>query len=101
MTPESLENGNEVDQSSPALTRTRTSGFWAAMVVGLLVLVVLIVFILENGQRAKVSFLGAHTDLPQGVALLLAAAIGGLVVVLVGGARILQLRSRTKNRVRR
>jgi hypothetical protein len=50
--------------------------------VGLLLLAVLLIFILENGQRAKVSFFGDHTHLPQGVALLPAAVIGGLFVVL-------------------
>ena len=80
----------------PPFTHTRASGYWAAVVVGLLLLVVLLIFILENGQRAKVSFFGAHTHLPQGVALLLAAVIGGLFVVIVGAARILQLRSRAQ-----
>jgi uncharacterized integral membrane protein len=83
---------------TPPFTHTRASGYWAAVVVGLLVLVVLIIFILANGQRAEVSFFGAHTHLPEGVALLLAAVIGGLFVVLAGTARILQLRSRAQGR---
>jgi uncharacterized integral membrane protein len=78
----------------PPYTHTRASGFWAAVVVGLLVLVLLIVFILENGQRASVSFVGFHGHLPEGVALLLAAVIGGLFVVLAAVARILELRRR-------
>ena len=80
----------------PPFTHTRASGYWAAVVVGLLVLLVLIVFILENGKRESVSFLGVHGHLPEGVALLLAAVIGGLFVVFAGAARILQLRSRTR-----
>src|SRR5713226_2312657 len=72
-----------------ASTHTRLSGYWTAIVVGL---VVLLVFILENSQKVKVSFFGAHARLDEGVALLLAAVIGGLVVVLAGAARILQLR---------
>jgi uncharacterized integral membrane protein len=79
-------------QASP-LTPTRASGFWAAVVVGLLVLVLLSVFILENQQRASVSFFGVHGHLPEGVALLLAAVIGGLFVVIAAVARILELRS--------
>ena len=78
------------------LAHTRTSGYWASVVVGLLVLLVLLVFILENGQTAKVSFFGVHGHLPQGVALLFAAVVGGLFVVLAGAARILQLRVRTQ-----
>ena len=82
--------------ATPPFTHTRASAYWAAVVVGLLVLLVLIIFILENGQRARVSFFGAHGELPQGVALLLSAVIGGLFVVLAGVARILQLRSRAR-----
>jgi uncharacterized integral membrane protein len=81
------------------LAHTRTSGYWAAVVIGLLVLLVLLVFILENGQTARVTFFGAHGHLPQGVALLFAAVIGGLFVVLAGAARILQLRSRVQGHV--
>ena len=95
------ESDKSLDPSrKPPFTHTRASGYWAAVVVGLLLLVVLLIFILENGQRAKVSFFGAHTHLPQGVALLFAAVIGGLFVVLAGAARILQLRSRAQGRVK-
>lgn len=81
----------------PPFTHTRASGLWAAVVVGLLILLLLIIFILENTQRASVSFFGAHGHLPLGVALLLAAVIGGCIVVLAGVARILQLRRRARN----
>lgn len=82
--------------AEPPFTHTRASGLWAAVVVALLVLLVLLVFILENGHDAKVTFFGAHGNLPLGVALLLAAVFGGLVVVLAGTARILQLRRRAR-----
>jgi uncharacterized integral membrane protein len=85
----------------PPFTHTRASGFWAAVVGGLLVLVLLIIFILENGQRASVSFLGAHGRLPEGVALLLAAVIGGLFVVIAAMVRILELRRRAAVQQRR
>jgi uncharacterized integral membrane protein len=85
------------DTSTPSpFAHTRTSGYWASVVVGLLVLLVLLVFILENGQTASVAFFGVHGHLPQGVALLFAAVVGGLFVVLAGAARILQLRVRTQ-----
>jgi uncharacterized integral membrane protein len=82
-------------QPSPA-SYTRTSGHWASVVVGLVVLFVLLVLILENGQTARVTFFGLHGHLPQGVVLLFAAVIGGLFVVLAGTARILQLRLRAR-----
>jgi uncharacterized integral membrane protein len=65
---------------------------WVAGVVFALVLLLLLIFVLENGQVAEVSFFGAHGHLPMGVALLLAAVFGILLVALPGTARILQLR---------
>jgi uncharacterized integral membrane protein len=56
------------------------------------VLLLLLIFILENGGRVDVAFFGAHGHLPLGVALLLAAVLGVLMVVIPGSARIIQLR---------
>ena len=67
-------------------------GVWVALVVAAFVFLLLLIFILQNGQRAQVSFLGAHGHLPMGVALLLAAVFGVLLVALPGTARIVQLR---------
>ena len=75
-----------------AVPRSRMGGVWVALVVAALVFLLLLIFILQNGQRAKVSFLGAHGHLPMGVALLLAAVFGVLLVALPGTARIIQLR---------
>jgi len=86
--------------AEPPYTHTRASGVWAAVVTSLVVLVILIVFILENPRDVRVDFFGAHGSLPLGVALLLAAVIGGLVVVMFGTARILQLRHRARRQHR-
>src|SRR2546429_6572338 len=72
--------------------RSRMGGVWVALVVAAFVFLLLLIFILQNGQRAEVSFLGAHGSLPMGVALLLAAVFGVLLVALPGTARIVQLR---------
>ena len=48
------------------------------------VLILLLIFIVENGQRAGVAYVGAHTSLPPGVALLPAAAAGALIVIIPG-----------------
>jgi uncharacterized integral membrane protein len=74
------------------IRRTRAGGLWATLAVSVVVLILLLVFILENGQRADVGFFGAHGTLPLGVALLLAAAAGALIVIIPGTGRILQLR---------
>lgn len=72
--------------------RSRVGGLWVAAVVFAVVLLLLLIFVLQNGQRVAVSFLGADGTLPLGVALLLAAVFGVLLVALPGTARIVQLR---------
>jgi uncharacterized integral membrane protein len=74
------------------IKRTRTGGAWVTAALFALILLLLLIFILENGQRVAISYLGAHGHLPLGVALLLAAVIGILLVVIPGTGRILQLR---------
>jgi len=82
------------------LKRTRTSGIWVAMGFFAVILLLLLIFILQNGAEVSVSYLGMHGRLPLGVALLLAAVSGVLLVVLAGAARISQLRA-TARRHRR
>jgi uncharacterized integral membrane protein len=72
--------------------RTRVGGMWVASALFAVVLLLLLIFILQNGQRADISFFGAHGHLPLGVALLLAAVLGVLLVVIPGTGRIVQLR---------
>jgi uncharacterized integral membrane protein len=73
-------------------------GAWVVLLVAAFVLLLLLIFILQNGQRAEVSYLGAHGHLPMGVALLLAAIFGILLVALPGTARIVQLRMLSRRR---
>jgi lipopolysaccharide assembly protein A len=74
------------------LRRTRISGVWIASGLFALVLLLLLIFILENSAKVKISFFGASGHLPLGVALLFAAVLGILLVALPGTARIVQLR---------
>jgi uncharacterized integral membrane protein len=77
---------------------TRVSAFWAALVAGLLVLAVLLVFILQNLAPATVYFFGAAGSLPLALAMLFSALGGAALVALIGGARILQLRRQARHR---
>jgi uncharacterized integral membrane protein len=72
--------------------RTRTSAMFQALIAGAVILVFLLIFILENTEDVKINFLGAKGHLSLGVALLLAAVGGALIVAVVGAARIGQLR---------
>lgn len=74
------------------LPRSRAGGLWIVLVVFAVVLLVLMIFILQNGQRSDVYFVGAHGHLPMGVALLLAAIFGVLLIALPTAVRVLQLR---------
>ena len=82
------------------IRRTRTGGIWVAVGFFAVILLLLLIFILQNGQKVDISYMGAHGHLPLGVALLLAAVCGVLLVVLAGTARISQLRA-TARRHRR
>lgn len=82
----------------PVAARDSARGFWAAVVVTLAVLTLLVVFIAENTQDVHVRYLGGSWHPPLGVALLVAAIVGGLVVVLAVAARVLQLRRRARVR---
>ncbi|QLY28150.1 LapA family protein [Nocardia huaxiensis] len=82
---------------SPARPRTpikhtRTGRVWLILASGAVVLIILLIFILQNTQRVVISFLGWDFEWPLGVALLFAAIAGVLLMALAGGARIWQLR---------
>jgi len=64
---------------------------WVALVAFAVVLLMIMVFILQNGQRSDVYVMGAHGHLPMGVALLLSAIFGVLLVAQPTGVRVLQL----------
>ncbi|OHV03756.1 LapA family protein [Mycobacterium talmoniae] len=80
----------------PAVPYTRAAGLWSSLILGFLILIVLLIFITQNPSSADFQFLTWHWSLPLGVAILLAAVGGGLLTVLVGTARIYQLRRAAK-----
>src|ERR1700693_3405903 len=82
----------EPDEPLPGERRTRLSGGRPAIVIGLIALVVILVFILQNQQSVEVSFLMFQGHLPLAVALLFALILGAVIVFAFGAARILQLR---------
>jgi uncharacterized integral membrane protein len=82
----------ETVEPLPGERQTRLSGAWTAIVIGLVALVVILVFILQNQQTVQVTFLVFEGHLPLAVALLFALILGAIIVVAFGAARILQLR---------
>ncbi len=85
-------DAQETSEPLPGERRTRLSGAWTAVVVGLVALVVILVFVLQNQQSVEVTFLMFQGHLPLAVALLFALILGAVIVFAFGAARILQLR---------
>jgi len=71
---------------------TRISGVRTGLIAGVLGLIVVMIFIIQNAHAVNISFLGAHLRLSLAVALFLAAIAGALVMAAAGTARITQLR---------
>lgn len=71
---------------------TRTSGVWVASIAFAVLLLLLLIFILQNNRSVPLRFLGFDGSMPLGAAMLLAAVLGALLVAMAGVARVLQLR---------
>ena len=74
--------------------RTRTGAAWVGIVVGAAVLVLLIVFMLQNTVPVEVAFFGLTGTAPLALALLIAGVGFAVVTLIVGSLRIGQLRRR-------
>ncbi|MBY4108644.1 DUF1049 domain-containing protein [Rhodococcus fascians] len=82
------------------VAHTRTAALWTGLVVGAVVLVILLVFIVQNLDSVTVQIFAWQLDLPLGISMLLAAIAGALVMAMAGGARILQVRRAAKKNQR-
>lgn len=92
-TPEKIKAPMPPDEAKKL---TRAGALWTALAGGFLVLVLLLVFIMQNTDTTTVHMFGWAWQLPVGMALLLGAIAGGLLTFLVGTVRILQLRRAAK-----
>ncbi|MGK3958615.1 LapA family protein [Arthrobacter sp. R4] len=72
---------------------TRAALVWAATVAVLVLLGLLIAFILQNQEQVHVQYFGLVGSVPLGIALSIAAVIGGFLVAITGTIRIAQLRT--------
>lgn len=75
---------------------TNAGRVWVSIAVATVLLILLIIFIAENSRSVTVSFLGAGGHISLALALLIAAVVGAAVTLLVGTARILQLRRQVR-----
>ncbi len=74
------------------MPNTRTGVVWWALGFSMLLLVLVLVFILQNLAAASTNLFSVKWTIPLGLDLLLAALLGGLIVFLLGVGRMLQLR---------
>jgi uncharacterized integral membrane protein len=89
-------------QTASASPRATVAGrVWVAIGVAVVVLVLLIIFIAQNSREVTISFLGANGTLSLGLAMLIAAVAGVVITLLVGTARIFQLRREVRRHSRR
>lgn len=71
---------------------TRISSLHVGVVVAAVLLVLLVIFLVQNERSVDVSFLGGHLRVSLAVAMLIGAVAGALIVGAAGTARIGQLR---------
>ena len=72
--------------------KTKTSRTWVGVGVGLFVLLMVIIFIAQNLHNARLNFLWLHGNVTIGLAISLAFVLGAIFVLLIGVARVAQLR---------
>jgi uncharacterized integral membrane protein len=78
------------------VTASRASYTWIGLVIGALLGILLLIFILQNLNDATVTMFFWDFTMPVGVTVLLSAIGGALIMALVGGIRIVQLRNVAK-----
>jgi uncharacterized integral membrane protein len=83
-----------------AVKFTRAAALWSALIVGFVILILLLVFIMQNTDSTTVHIFVWEWNLPVGVAILLAAVCGGVLTFAAGTARILQLRRAAKRNLK-
>ena len=76
--------------------RTRAGAAWVGVCAAAIIAVALVIFAVQNTRSVEISFLWMTTSTPVALALLI-GAIGGILLTLVlGTARITQLRRQVR-----
>lgn len=77
---------------------TRTGRVWVGVCAAALITVALIIFMVQNTHTVQVTFLGMTGSTSLALMLLIAAVGGILLTLVLGSARILQLRHSVRKR---
>lgn len=90
--PDTEVGAGRSDGDEMTLPRTRTSSTFVMAAVGLVLTLLMLIFVLQNDTSQDFEFLWFDFTLPTGVAMLLAAVVGGLIVASLALGRVLQAR---------
>lgn len=91
-TPTALPKVPASPSVASRVPRTRTGATWFGICAAALAFVALIIFMLQNTRSVEVTFLWMHGSLPLALALLIAGVGVGVFAMVIGTARITQLR---------
>lgn len=71
---------------------SRVGATWVFLFFGMVLLILLLVFVLQNLDRVSMTLFVWQLSFPLGVGMLFAAITGALIMALIGSIRIIQLR---------
>ncbi|RNE49405.1 DUF1049 domain-containing protein [Corynebacterium alimapuense] len=80
------------------VTKSMAGSTWAALIIGALLLILLLVFIMQNQQLIELNLFFWTFEFPAGIGYLFSAITGALIMALVGGMRMLELRRQVKKK---
>lgn len=83
---------------APRVKSSLAGGTWAALIIGALLLILLLVFILQNQQSIELNLFVWSFEFPAGIGYLFSAITGALIMALVGGVRMLELRRQLRKK---
>lgn len=84
----------------PKVNSSFAAGTWIALIAGALLLILLLVFIVQNQTSTTVDFLSWQFTLPMRVWVLGSSIAGALIMAIVGGVRMFELRRQVKKAYR-
>nr|WP_120491461.1 lipopolysaccharide assembly protein LapA domain-containing protein [Corynebacterium lactis] len=94
--PETHEVERVTEAPAPKVKKTTAGSMWVGLVISAILLIVLLVFILQNQQPSELNLFAWTWTFPAGVGMLFAAILGALITALVGGWRMFELRRQIK-----
>jgi uncharacterized integral membrane protein len=93
-----MATAEPVPQPAHPVPRTRAGSVWVGIAAATLIAVALIIFLVQNTRSTEISFLWMTTSTSLAVALLIAAVGSVLLTLIIGTARITQLRRLVRKR---